>query len=267
MRTLKSIEASHQRKTINSWNDVDILLGNDFYSLDGIKISRGERIDDKGRLPVVLDNGKMLSGDLIPSTSWGASLANLLTKKSWDMLRHPIISRNNNVCEICGTQHKILDVHEIWSYWTCNEDERKLVSKTMSLPIGIQRLDGLLGICHECHKCFHLGKANADGEIDMVIARLSRVNGWSQSEGNRYFHTVSRRWQALSKYHWVLDFSGVEHPDGFLTVKSPWRRDDRDGRFLTAPNRFGDPSITAIVEHPWCFSNDDETTFLQIRDL
>jgi hypothetical protein len=221
----------------------------------------------KGRLPVILDNQKMLAGDLIPSTSWGASLANLLTKKSWDMLRHPLISKNNNICEMCGTKHKVLDVHEVWSYWIFSENENAIVSSTMPLKVGIQRLEGLLTICHECHKCFHLGKASVDGEIDRVLERLSMINGWSQAEGRSYYQTVSKRWASLSKHNWVLDFSKIKHPDGFLTIKSPWARVDKDKRFLTAPNKYGPPSVTAIVEHAWRFPTDSEITLVGIHDL
>ena len=53
-----------------------------FHDLDGGAIERGESYLGAGRrLPAVLDTGKTVVGDLIPVTSWGSSLANLLVRQ------------------------------------------------------------------------------------------------------------------------------------------------------------------------------------------
>ncbi len=267
MKTLKKLSDLHPRGKISSWSDVNPSLGNKFYSLDGIPIARGDKIGSLPRLPAVLNNARMVAGDLIPSSSWGSSLANLLTKKSWDMLRHPLIEKNNGICEMCGQKFPVLDVHEDWSYWFFDEGESSVNSPAMPGKTGIQQLNGLLTLCKDCHKCFHLGKANADGEIDQVLGRLALLNGWGKAETTQYFRTVSRRWEALSKFSWVLELGAISHPEGFLTIKSPWTRVDSDQRFLTAPGRFGPPSLTAITSHPWRFVKDSETTLTNAQDL
>jgi len=267
MISMKPLEKIHPRTKISSWESIDQKLGDNFYSLDGVKINRGDRISDKGRLPVLLNNDGTAVGDLIPYSSWGSSLSNLLTKRSWDMLRHPRIEKNNNVCELCGGKFKVLDVHEVWSYWVKESNEAQIRSNVLPGRIGVQRLDGLLTVCHECHKCFHLGFAHATGDLDNVLKRLSMINGWKGAQSKDYFKTVGDRWKSLSRLSWILDFSGVEHPDGYFTIKSPWVREKLDQRYLHSVSREGGERLTAIVGHSWKFSKEDQATYETLESL
>lgn len=169
-----------------------MLFGDLFYMLDGRKIRRGEFTSgDLSRLPAVLDNNQTVCGDLIPSSSWGSSLANLLTKKSWDTLRHPLIEKNNHVCQLCGCKKKVLDVHEVWSYDFPKQEDLDQASANENITaFGLQTLQGLMTICKKCHECFHLGLALVNGRLDIALERLAGLNCWDGEQVNDYYHTV-----------------------------------------------------------------------------
>lgn len=49
-------------------------------------------------------------------SSWGSSLANLLTKPSWDAVRFPLIRARDNTCQLCEVRHGSMECHDIWAY-------------------------------------------------------------------------------------------------------------------------------------------------------
>jgi hypothetical protein len=239
-----------QRHPLTSWDDVHPSMGDQFFDLEGNVIRRGHPFNiNSKRLPALLDDRQTVVGDLIPGTSWGSSLANMLTKASWDALRHPLIARNNNVCELCGTKHPTLDVHEIWSYDF--PDEELPDPESDEVLFGTQRLDGLMAICKECHECFHLGLAIKNGRQQVVFQRLAYLNQWSMKEVEDYFDVIYERHLMLGKVHWILDLRSVaEHPDGGLTLKSSWARDEEVPALLVSETQWG-TNITALVGVRW----------------
>ncbi|GAB0154543.1 hypothetical protein [Marinobacterium sp. BA1] len=250
------------RPMIASWDSIDSTFGDTFYNLNGQKIKRGEPFDPGAPLPVVLDHNKMLYGDLIPATSWGGSLSNLLTKSSRDKLRHPLIEEHHNICEICGKRFETLDVHEIWDYKdptpeeieASNEKTRQ--EKEAYYPIGIQRLVGLVAICKSCHLCFHLGLARVQDRYDDTIDRLRDVNGWTQAEVEQYTHELEYRFKCRSEYLWALDLSYCQdHPDGGITIKGEWvRKDDNMPYLVSVDKASGDERATWILNTAWKFA-------------
>ena len=42
--------------------------------------------------------------DLILLSSWASSLFNLLTKRSWDTIRLPVIRAHGRACQLCGAR-------------------------------------------------------------------------------------------------------------------------------------------------------------------
>ncbi len=255
------LDAYFRRRPLRSWDDVDAgLFGDVWWCLDGRKINRGEPVGQRRRLPALLDTHRTVLGDLIPQTSWGSSLANLLTGASWNALRRPLIAANHNVCELCGRQHDTLDAHEVWSYefpgaedWAQRHDPKLTVC-------GTQHLVGLMAICKTCHECFHTGLANARGRLDEVLERIAGLNNWSMEEAIEYYKATGTRWERASEIHWILDLSRVEHPDGGVIVKSPWEVSTEDPRFVTAPSRVeGEPDMfTALLGVRWRFANEEQ---------
>lgn len=251
------LEGLLSREALTKWSAVDGSLGDLFYSLDGAAIERGKHVPRGHRLPVVLNSQKIVCGDLIPDTSWGSSLSNMLTKKSWDAIRHPLIEKNNNVCEVCGTRHKTLDVHEVWGYSFPSETEVQKAQEQGASAFGTQSLDGLVTVCTECHKMYHLGLANVRGELDQVLARMGAINGWSDSQVSQYYDLVAARYEQASKIYWALDFFNLRHPEGGLTLKSAWAAHEDEPRLLANEGRFGQ-NVTAILNIPWKHHKDAE---------
>lgn len=84
-----------------------------------------------------------LSVELVPEKSWGKSLAQLLPKKDWDILRKKTYRRYNWTCLICDAYGVRVNCHEKWEY---NDKLKK------------QILVGLICLCDDCHNIKHWGR-------------------------------------------------------------------------------------------------------------
>jgi len=140
--------------------------------------------------------------DLIPATSWFASLANLLVGSSWGALRDFAISRTR-ACEECGSILK-LEAHEIWEY----DDQA-----------SIQTLMGIEVLCSLCHGTRHLGRANVIGNFDATFRRLCLINRLTDEQEKPYREMVFGWWEERSSKPWKLDLSGVLGDDMCLKLK------------------------------------------------
>ncbi|KUY63384.1 hypothetical protein WI25_28690 [Burkholderia cepacia] len=242
------------RYNLRTWEDVDPLFGDVVFTLDGRPVFRAEYPADDERLPAVIDNDQTVTGDLIPESSFGASLYNLLTDRSWDALRLPLIEANHHVCQLCGIQRHSLDVHEIWDYEFPPDEEIERVERLGEVLFGTQRLAGLMSVCDECHLCFHLGFANSRGRLDEALDRLRRLNFWDPEDVEAYWQEVGDRWEKASRIYWMLDFGGLSHPDGGLVVQPSWRIHPADPKVLTRRNRLHNENLTILLNIPWRFS-------------
>lgn len=139
--------------------------------------------------------------DLIPESSWGASLANILTSKSWGDLRDASISIAEG-CEDCGSRVK-LECHELWSY-----DEES----------GVQTLEALRSLCSLCHETYHLGLASSKGRFERAFDRLALINRITYEERAGYRAAIYDKHAIRSDIEWVLDLSLITGKD--LRLKS-----------------------------------------------
>lgn len=167
--------------------------------------------------------------DIIPATSWGASLANLLTTASWQSIRGPIVDRYGRLCEICGEKQHHIECHERWEYFT---------PKSESVP-GIQRLGGLFSVCQACHEMFHLGKAEMQARTEIVLDRLSMVNRWSFAETQSFYEWSVELWEMRSNIYWVLDLSVIKRiaPGAEVIIDKSWRFDPNVGLLTRVDDR------------------------------
>jgi hypothetical protein len=250
------LDSLFQRNEVIDWDDVHPMFGDVFCSLDGQIAFRGDYPSDFVRRPAVIDNDRTVTGDLIPETAWGASLYNLLIPSAWNALRMPVLEHNHRVCELCGVQLSSLDVHETWDYEFPPDEE--FARRDELTVFGVQRLTGLMTVCHNCHLCFHLGHANVQGRLSGTLDRLAALNNWSPDEVGHYDQTLIGRWERASEIHWMLDFQQIEHPQGGLTVSRAWRRHPEDARFLIHPDRLGNENVTAILNIPWRISGEKD---------
>jgi hypothetical protein len=129
--------------------------------------------------------------DLIPSSSWCASLANMLTASSWKLIRDVCTLRAGS-CAECGAMATPLECHEIWTY-----DEES----------GIQTLVELRAVCGPCHETHHLGLASIRGVYDRTMLRLAALNRLMPHEIADYEAEVFSRFERRSLIAWTLDLS------------------------------------------------------------
>lgn len=161
-------------------------------------------------LPVAYRPGQPgIEVNLIPSSSWGASLSKLLSWRSWSKLRQPVIDAWGGRCCVCGGNERLadpeqanrgrakdkgVDCHEIWQY----DDER-----------GVQKLTGLVPVCDACHECYHLGLATENDRGGEAGARLAAINGWTLPEAAATIAGIFEDHGVRSRHAWALDLSLV----------------------------------------------------------
>lgn len=253
-------------RKISSLNELSDELGDDFYLLTknleichnqadyGVKINNHggyiNRYDDvdldsiSSLLPHVAQKSIIpILGDLIPRSSWGSSLANLLTKKSWDILRHQVFEENGHRCEICGAGG-VLDCHESWEY------HEPLIKNAC----GVQRLVKLMSLCKKCHDVHHLGLMTVQNRLESGLHHLKLINRWSEHEVQQYYDFVSARYAKRSQSNWALDLSLVDSEIP-LVIKGSWEL-EADG-FLFQDNKLGG-STTILLGASWKFPREDE---------
>lgn len=183
-------------------------------------VGAGARIGKKGGVHVdltVVDAGGAVSpflpfvgkrlyaplpADLIPSSSWGANLSNLLTSACWGRIRKTVTSPFGGQCQVCGElrQGQAIECHEVWDYEGPGE----------GADMRVQRLAGILSVCRPCHRMFHIGFGEAAGKVEESVVRLADVNGWTMRETHLYLDWVQACWEIRSEWSWNLDLSLLE---------------------------------------------------------
>ena len=135
--------------------------------------------------------------DLIPQTSWNASLANMLVESSWKKLTTFVLGGWGG-CAECGTSVH-LECHELWTYH----------ASAGPLDNPLQRLERLRCLCRDCHLGQHLGLAEVQGRFDRAASRLATINRITDDEFEEYFSKIIVRWQTRSQFRWDLDLSRI----------------------------------------------------------
>jgi hypothetical protein len=139
---------------------------------------------------------------LVPKTSWYSNVRSEVSKTQWDVIRKKCYQKANNKCEICGdvginqgVKH-LVECHEIWEYDNKNK---------------IQILKGFIALCPHCHKTKHVGLAQINGEEEIVINQLMKINKISRNHAKNYISKSFEIWQERSKNDWKLDISYIDN--------------------------------------------------------
>lgn len=143
-----------------------------------------------------------LTIDLVPKSSWGKSLANIMPKKDWDKLRQKVYREYGDKCGICGlprarNRKGSLNCHEIWRF----NDKRH-----------IQKLIGLIALCNMCHWVKHIGLAGtlaSEDRLDLgkVVKHFMKVNKCRKKVFEEYKSLALAQWRERSKHEWEIDFA------------------------------------------------------------
>lgn len=206
-------------------------------------IRRGADIDFAVLNPFLPFVGKAIImprlGDLIPASSFGANLCNLLTRPSWDKLRQRTFAETGGRCEICGSTDR-LECHEYWHYF------EPLPPYLERGACGVQKLVRLMPLCAACHETYHLGLANVRGRSEIVRARLRAMNRWTEEEYADYGDFLDERCARHSECFWVLDFSELKKTT--LSIHDKWHL--RQDGFLICNTQTG-TTETMILGISW----------------
>jgi hypothetical protein len=75
----------------------------------------------------------------------------------------------------------------------------------------IQTLTGLVSLCPYCHKCKHPGLAQINGELNIVINQLMKVNNIAKNDAEKLLDEAFNLWRERSKHKWTLDISYIKN--------------------------------------------------------
>jgi len=137
-----------------------------------------------------------LTIELVPSSSWGQNLRNLLKPKMWEVLRKKTYQRSNFRCAICGASGK-LEAHEVWKFDDKNH---------------IQKLVDLIALCKKCHAVKHIGFAGIKGSFgkvsyEEIVAHFTRVNACDRKTFQDSLKKAFEKFEKRSQFEWNLDLS------------------------------------------------------------
>ncbi len=142
-----------------------------------------------------LGNRVKLEFDLVPGSSWGNNLRNMLGRTEWDKLRAQMLAERGNKCAVCGSSER-LQCHEVWAF-----DDKKRV----------QSLRGFQASCSLCHLASHFGLAETlaqQGHVNLenVIAHFLKVNRISKEQFETEKTKAFALWRKRSEREWKIDF-------------------------------------------------------------
>ncbi len=143
----------------------------------------------------------LLTIELVPKTSWYANLRSNVNKEEWDIIRKKCYTNANHKCEICGDTGKNqgfkhnVECHEIWKYDNKSKN---------------QILIGLISLCPYCHKTKHVGLAQLNGEEEIVIKQLMKINNMTRDIAKEYIKKSFEIWEKRSKFDWNLNIDYLE---------------------------------------------------------
>lgn len=135
-----------------------------------------------------------LTIELVPSSSFYNNVRSAVTKAQWDIIRKQVYSKAYDLCEICGgtgPKHPV-ECHEIWSF---ND-------KTL-----IQKLDGMIALCPNCHSVKHYGLAQIQNKHENALKHFMKVNSISKKKAEKYIAEAFMIWSKRSSKNWTVDIS------------------------------------------------------------
>lgn len=135
----------------------------------------------------------LLEIELVPEKCFFSNIRSVLSKSQWTILSRQIRSTAYDICQICGASEKQpLHAHEIWSY---NDLEK------------IQKLEGMIALCVDCHSVKHMGFANLQGKGDIAFKHFMIINELSFQQAQKYIEEAFTTWNIRSQYSWKCDIS------------------------------------------------------------
>lgn len=151
--------------------------------------------------------------DLIPKTSFGRNVRDVLSPQAWRRLSGQVAQQAGHTCEICGgrgARHPV-ECHEVFSY---------------SYATLVQRLDRLVALCPACHAAKHFGRTFAVGDPEAAIRHIEAVNRWTYDRVVRHIEASLRLWEYRSAITWDIDLSALTQYPLLSAATAPVDRTD-----------------------------------------
>lgn len=143
----------------------------------------------------------MITPDLIPSSSYYNNVRSNVSVSDWDVIRKKCYAKANHKCEVCGMtgleqgfKHKV-ECHEIWEF----DDQNRT-----------QTLTGFVSLCPMCHKVKHFGLAQLNGEEEMVLKHMMKVNDMRLMEANEIIIQAFVVWKGRSDIQWSVNIDYID---------------------------------------------------------
>lgn len=146
-----------------------------------------------------------IESELIPYKMHGINVRSRVDQHTWTKIAHKAHEFNQQKfhlpkesCEVCKSSGKSqgfnhsLEAHEEWAIDT----------KT-----NTQKLMRIRSLCPLCHKVIHIGLAERDGYLDMVMQHMMKVNGWSKNEAKKHIAQAKAKVKKLNKQKYKLDLT------------------------------------------------------------
>jgi hypothetical protein len=139
---------------------------------------------------------------MIPASSWGQSLKNILPAELWRKVRQEVLAKSKYKCTICGSRSN-LECHEVWKY---NDAART------------QKLCGFLALCKACHAVKHIGYATlTEGEyrsdINTLVKHFMKVNKCDRLTFEKHYKKAVKIWHQRSRFEWNIIFARYDTAD------------------------------------------------------
>jgi len=161
-----------------------------------------------------------LTIDHIPANNWGENLHHYLEQEIWDSVRREVYAEFGYRCAACEVTNVRFHCHEAWKF-----NDKKC----------IQKLDGFLCLCEDCHNIKHWGRTVAvvnrgqmpHSYLEKLKRHFCEVNNCAIEVFEEHRYQAGELWQKRSRKKYKLDwgkFSPERIEDEWLKLQKKKKR-------------------------------------------
>ncbi len=138
-----------------------------------------------------------LTIELVPSSSWYSNVRSNVSQNEWNNIKKYTFTKANNKCEICGNigkKHPV-ECHEVWEY-----DDKN----------NIQKLNGCIALCPNCHRVKHFGLAIQQGLKIPTLKWFCKINQLDNKQAEDYITEAFKLFYKRSQHQWILNLDWLK---------------------------------------------------------
>lgn len=143
---------------------------------------------------------RVLTIELIPSSSWNNNLRTFLGKEKWQIIRKKVIETWGEKCAICALVTKKLDCHEVWKFHTHTHT---------------QSLVDIIPLCKNCHAVKHIGLSELQStkgkrDIEKLVRHYLKVNKCTHADFEKDKKEAYKLFEKRSNVSWKLSINNID---------------------------------------------------------